>query len=161
MTDWGQLTIDPAGLDCERLLQDWRWLVPHGLRAFELTLFGDWFFEDNPGRVLFLDTVAGTLSEIAPTRDAFLRLREARENFEQWYMPDLALLCLERGLRPGPGQCLSFKLPPVLSGSLDPENVEVCDLMVHESITAQIHHGVKDLPEGTRIDRFVVDGEEP
>ena len=73
-------------------------------------------------------------------------------------MADLALLCRERGLRPGRGQCLSFKIPPVLSGRVEIENIEVCDLMVHQSIIAQIHRGVKDLPEGTVINRFV---EEP
>jgi hypothetical protein len=101
------------------------------------------------------------LSEIAPSRQAFLSERAKQENLGQWFMADLALLCWERGLRPGPGQCLSFKIPPVLSGPLEVDNIEVCDLMVHESIQAQIHRNVKDLPEGTRIDRFVVDGEIP
>jgi hypothetical protein len=98
---------------------------------------------------------------IAHSRQAFLTERAKQENLDQWFMADLAMLCWERGLRPGPGQCLSFKIPPVLSGPLEVDNVEVADLMVHESILAQIHRGVKDLPEGTRIDRFVVDGEEP
>lgn len=159
--DWTRLTIDATGLDCDRLLSDWRWLVPESLRPFSLTMFGDWFFEDSLGRVVFLDTVAAELSEIASSRQAFLRECAKQENLDQWFMADLAILCWERGLRPGPGQCLSFKIPPVLSGPLEVDNVEVCDLMVHESILAQIHRGVKDLPEGTRINRFVVDGEEP
>jgi T6SS immunity protein Tdi1, C-terminal len=159
--DWKRLTIDVAGLDCNRLLSDWRWLVPESLRPFSLTMFGDWFFEDSAGRVIFLDTVAAQLSEIAPSRQAFLTERARQENLDQWFMADLALLCWERGLRPGPGQCLSFKIAPVLSGPLEVDNIEVCDLMVHESIQAQIHRGVKDLPEGTVINRFLVDGEEP
>jgi hypothetical protein len=159
--DWKRLTIDTTGLDCDRLLSDWRWLVPEALRPFSLTMFGDWFFEDSVGRVIFLDTVAAELSEIASSRQAFLADRAKQENLDQWFMADLAMLCWEQGLRPGPGQCLSFKIPPVLSGPLEIDNIEVCDLMVHESILAQVHRGVKDLSEGTRIDRFVVDGEEP
>jgi hypothetical protein len=158
---WERLSIDLSSLDCDRLLSHWRWLVPTDLRPFSLTLFGDWFFEDRRGGVHFLDTVGGKLSQIAPTRDAFLEMRERPENRDEWYMADLALHCLERGLQPGEGQCLSFKIPPVLGGPLYPDNIEVSDLMVHESITAQIHRGVKDLPEGTKIGRFVVDGEEP
>jgi hypothetical protein len=76
-------------------------------------------------------------------------------------MADLAMFCWERGLRPAVGQCLIFKIPPVLSGPLELDNIEVCDLMVHESILAQIHRGVKDLPEGSVIKRFVVDGQDP
>ncbi|MFT3880234.1 MAG: DUF1851 domain-containing protein [Gemmatales bacterium] len=159
--DWKRLTIDATGLDCDRLLLHWRWLVPESLRPFSLTMFGDWFFEDSAGRVLFLDIIAGQLSEIAPSRKAFLTERDKQENLDQWFMADLALLCWERGMRPEPGQCLSFKIPPVLSGPLEVDNIEVNDLMVHESIMAQIHRGAKDLPEGTRIDRFLVDGEEP
>src|SRR5688572_1404771 len=107
-----RLSIDASTLDCDRLLSDWRWLVPCDLRPFSLTLFGDWFFEDIHGRVHFLDTVGGKLSPIAPSRDAFLAMRERRENLDEWYMADLALLCLESGLQPAGGQCLSFKVPP-------------------------------------------------
>ncbi len=159
--DWQRLTIDATGLDCDRLLSDWRWLVPESLRPFSLTVFGDWFFEDRAGRVIFLDTVAAELSEIAPSRQAFLSERAKQENLDQWFMADLAMLCWERGLRPGPGQCLSFKIPPVLSGPIEVDNIEVCDLMVHESITAQIHRQTKCLPEGTVVNRFTVDGEVP
>ena len=95
---WERLSIDPATLDCDRLLSDWRWLVPHQLRPFSLTLFGDWFFEDDRGGVHFLDTVGGKLSQIAPTREAFIAMREQPENCDQWYLADLALLCIDRGL---------------------------------------------------------------
>lgn len=44
---------------------------------------------------------------------------------------------------------------------MDASNVEACDLMVHLSILGQIHRGVKNLPEGTQINRFTVDGIEP
>jgi hypothetical protein len=161
IVDWNRLTIDAAGLDCDRLLSDWRWLVPESLLPFSLTIFGDWFFEDATARVIFLDTVAARLSEIAHSRAAFLAEREKPENLDEWFMADLTMLCWERGLRPGPGQCLSFKIPPALGGPLEVNNIQVCDLMVHETILAQIHRGVKDLPEGTKIDRFVVDGEQP
>ena len=100
---WERLSIDPTTLDCNRLLSDWRWLVPIDLRPFSLTLFGDWFFEDGRGCVHFLDTVGGKLLPIAPTRGAFLAMREQPENCDQWYMADLALLCLERGLQPRGG----------------------------------------------------------
>jgi hypothetical protein len=124
-------------------------------------MFGDWFFEDPAGHVVFLDIVAAQLSQIAPSRAVFLAEREKPENLDQWFMADLAMLCWERGLRPGAAQCLSFIMPPVLSGPLTIDNIEVCDLLIHESILAQIHRGVKDLPAGTKIDRFLVDGQEP
>jgi hypothetical protein len=159
--DWKRLTIDLEGLASDRLLSDWRWLVPQTLRPFSLTMFGDWFFEDPNGRVIFLDSVAGQLSEIAPSRAQFLAEREKKKNLDEWFMADLVILCWDCGLRPGKGQCLSFKVPPILSGSLEVENIDICDLMVHQSILAQIHRGVRDLPEGAVINRFLVDNQEP
>jgi hypothetical protein len=161
MIDWRQLVIEVYGLDRDRLLSDWRWLVPNDLRPISLTIFGDWFLEDPRGCIWFLDVVGGKLSQVSMSCASFLAERENPENLSEWYMADFALLCWERGLRPTAGQCLSFKIPPVLSGPIKFENIEVCDLMVHESIMGQIHRGVKDLPEGTVIDRFTVDGEVP
>jgi hypothetical protein len=152
---WENLSINIVPLDCNRLLSDWRWLVPEDLRPFELTIFGDWFFEDADGRVVFLDTVGGRLTVIAPSRSAFLTDRENPENKDEWYMPDLARRCRDEGLCPSFGQCLSFTIPPVLSGPMDASNVEVCDLMVHLSSLGQIHQGVKNVPDGTQIDGFV------
>jgi hypothetical protein len=153
--NWDRLSIDAAGLDCESLLAAWRWLVPAELRPFSLSVFGDWFFEGDQGEVVFLDTVVGELVIIADSREEFLQAREVPENRDEWYLAELAAACWESGLQPQPGQCLSFKIPPVLSGPIDIDNVEVSDLLVHESLLGQIHEGVRDLPEGTVIDRFV------
>jgi hypothetical protein len=124
-------------------------------------MFGDWFFEDAQGRVVFLDTVSGELSVIAQSRSEFDLERLKQDNLDHWYMADLAMLCFERGLRPGSRECLSFKIPPILSGPLDADNVEVCDLAVHLGILGQIHRQVKDVPAGTPIRGFTVDGIEP
>lgn len=159
--DWQRLSISIDGLECDRLLSDWRWLVPDDLQLVSMTVFGDCFLKDFRGSIHFLDTLAGKLTLIAPSTETFLTEREKSENLDEWYMIDLALLCWESGLRPAIGQCLSFKMPPVLSGPVELDNVEVCDLLVHESIMGQLHRGVRDLPEGAVINRFTVDGEVP
>jgi len=156
-----KLTIDLTGLDSNRLLADWRWIVPDDFNPIELTVFGDWFFEDSGGAVHFLDLVGGELTRVAQSRAEFAESRQLPENLAQWYMADLARSCFELGIRLPSGQCLSYKIPPVLSGKLEPENIEVCDLMVHETIMGQIHRQTRCLPEGTQIRRFLVDGEEP
>ena len=126
-----------------------------------MTVFGDWFFESSNGNVFMLDLVAGKLTKIAESRADFISNRDKHENLAEWFMADLALLCYEKGLRFGTGQCLGYKLPPILNGELAPHNIEITDLMVHQSILAQIHKGIKDLPEGTRINNFTIDDERP
>ncbi|KPK84361.1 MAG: hypothetical protein AMJ81_05850 [Phycisphaerae bacterium SM23_33] len=158
---WQKLCIGLEGLDCDQLLSDWRWLVGSRHRPVALTVFGDWFLETVDGNILFLDLVSGELKKIASNIDDFRRMCRDRENLNKWFMADFAYLCFDRGIVPGPGQCLSYRIPPILGGELCLENVEVSDLMVHESILGQIHRQVKDLPPGTPIDRIIIDGPEP
>jgi len=159
--DWSVLAIDPSGIDCNRLLSSWRWLVNESYVPIELTIFGDWFLLAHDGAVFLLDVVAGELRQIAESKEQFAQERSTREALDDWFMADLAMLCWEQGLRPEPGQCLSYKVPPVLSGELALSNIEVCDLAVHQSIMAQMHEQVRDLPPDTQINRIIVDGETP
>ncbi len=160
-TEWNKLIIDISDLDCERLLSDWRWLVDKTYQPFLMTIFGDWFMESPNGSVFMLDLVSGQLNMISQSISDFDKEKEKLDNLDEWFMADLSYLCHDKGLCPGVGQCLSYKIPPILSGELIPENIDVADIMVHQSIMGQIHMGVKDLPEGTKINKFLVDGEEP
>lgn len=148
------MTIDITGLDCDGLLSDWRWLVPEELRPFCMTVFGDWFFTDDSGKVLFLDLVDGRLKEVADSKEDWLCKRDMPEHRDRWFMPALANACFDAGMVLGGGQCLGYKLPPSVGGKLELGNMEVTDIMIHESILGQILKGTKDLPEGTRINSF-------
>lgn len=156
MARWQDYQRDCVGLDADYLLSDWRWLVPNDRRPILLTAFGDWFFERPDGKVEFLDTVGGVLSVVARTTREFSELKARPENQDDWFMHELAALAWDRGLCPDFTQCLGWKVPPVIGGPLEFENLEVTDLVVHQSILGQIHRQAKDLPEGTPIKKFVV-----
>jgi Domain of unknown function (DUF1851) len=66
-------------------------------------------------------------------------------------MPPLVAALKLGGIKLGPGQCYSYKIPPVLGGKIEASNFDATDLLVHLSILGQIHHQVKDLPSGTSI----------
>lgn len=155
-----KLTIDLAETNCERLLADWRWLVPVDYVPIEITLFGDWLLESPDGAIHFLDLVGGTLTQIASDRIEFDGLKQEPENCDQWYIYELALLCHNAGIRPKRNQCLGYRLPPVVGGELTVDNIEVTDLAVHQCLLGQIHRQTQDLPEGTIINKFTVDGED-
>jgi hypothetical protein len=48
-------------------------------------------------------------------------------------------------------------MPPVLSGPIELDNVEVLDLAVWVSICAQVYRQTKDLPAGTQVTGFKVE----
>jgi hypothetical protein len=141
----------------DHALDDWRWLVGSQLQLWCITKAGDAFLRDPvDGSVYFLDVLAGKAERIADGESAFEKAVNLPENADRWLMPEIvdgqALLVM----KPGKDECLSFKLPPVIGGQIEPDNYETCSVLVHFSLAGQIHQQVKDLPAGTKISKFKV-----
>ena len=63
---------------------------------------------------------------------------------------------IEKGMNLKENQVYSYKRMPILNGDYSLENFEMTDISVHFSMTGQICRQVKDLPEGTRINKVVI-----
>lgn len=161
MPTWEQLLIRTADIDCPRLLSYWRWLLQKDYHPIVMTAFGDWFLLDDDGSVHFLDLVAGKLSKAAETGDEFKQVMGRPEKLDEWFMAGLVESLLDNGIALELGQCYGYKLPPIVGGQLEVENIEPTDIVIHQSLLSQIHEQTRNLPEGTKISRFLVDGEEP
>ena len=148
---WNELTVNFQKHGADDLLRDWRWLVGDSMRLLIVSSLGDMFLADAGGRVFWLDAGAGQLQQVAGSAEEFKRLMQQRENAAQWFIPELVGDLMARGVRLGPGQCYSYKKPPILGGEIEPANFEPANLSVHFSILGQIHQRVKDLPPGTKI----------
>ena len=68
---------------------------------------------------------------------------------------------LDAGMVLEKNQCYGYKIPPVLGGKIEVANIEPTDIAVHQGLLSQIHEQNRNLPEGTKISKFVVDGEKP
>jgi hypothetical protein len=161
MPTWEHLLIRTADIDCPRLLSYWRWLLTKDYHPIVMTAFGDWFLRDVDGSVHFLDLVAGQLSKVAQSDEEFQNVMGHPEKANEWFLPELVDTLIDCGIVLKPGQCYSYKVPPVLGGRLEIENIEPLDLVVHQSLMSQIHEQTQNLPEGTVISRFLIDGQEP
>ncbi len=161
MPAWEQLLIRTTEIDCQRLLSYWQWLLQNVYHPIVMTAFGDWFLLDQDGSVHFLDLVAGKLSKAADSGDEFKRVMGRPENLDDWFMAGLVQSLLESGMVLGKNQCYGYKLPPVLGGKLEIANIEPTDIAVHQGLLSQIHEQARNLPEGTKINKFVIDGEKP
>lgn len=154
---WNDLVVSPNGVNFDALLTDWRWLVDAALAPVAITAMGDVFFRAGDGSIHWLDTVAGRLTRVASDADEFKSLIAQPEYLDEWFLPQLVGDLKTGGMSLGEGQCYSYKIPPVLSGPVEPSNVEPTDLLIHFSLTGQIHRQLKGLPEGTSIHWFSTD----
>ena len=161
MPTWEQLLIRTKDIDCQRLLSYWRWLLQKDFHPVAMTAFGDWFLLDQDGSVHSLDLVAGKLSKAAESDDEFKRVMGLPEKLDEWFTAGLVQSLLETGIVLEKNQCYGYKIPPVLGGKLEIANIEPTDIAVHQGLLSQIHEQTRNLPEGTKISKFVIDGVEP
>jgi hypothetical protein len=134
------------------VLDDWRWLVGPELQLWRVTKAGGALLrKPSDGSVYFLDALSGTVERIASNQATFEAAVASPVNAQRWLMPQLVDRRAAAGVRPGENQCLSSKRPPFLTGQLDPDSFETCSVLVHFSMTGQIHQQLKDLPPGTKI----------
>ena len=147
MTDIGRNET----LDSERLLRDWRWLCPQSLKVIQRNVFGDLFLTDEAGRVHLLDVGSGDFCLIAESVPEFTELAKNPKTREEWFAEREANTAAQRGLVPGPGQCIGF-YPPVVSAECDGLNsAYVTDLYDNVGWLGDMHRQIATLPDGVKV----------
>lgn len=149
--------IGQEGVEWDVLLRDWTPPLPGMFTLWLVNRFGDTFVVHEDGSVNMLDVGAGSYQRVADSRDQFADLMDVDDNASNWLMIPLVDACLAAGMSPGPGQCYSFKVPPVLGGKYELSNVELTAMAVYYSFLGDIYRQTKDLPDGTVIKAVVVE----
>jgi hypothetical protein len=72
------------------------------------------------------------------------------------FNPNIVALLEARSEHLTPGQCYSYKIPPVLGGSFESTNVQAISAIVHFTIMGQLHEQTRNLPPGTKISHFKI-----
>jgi hypothetical protein len=107
--------------------------------------------------VWFLDTIEGTLTREwnnpAELQDALNTI----EGEDRFLLGGLVHAASEAGIEPSESEVLSFKVPPILGGQFEADNVAACDFEVALSIAGQLHRQLKDVPPGTTVSGFSLD----
>lgn len=153
-----ELTVNFDHLECERLLEDWRWLLGPAKQPILLTAAGDAFVQDvSDGSIYLLDVAAGELLRVAEDVTGFQALLADREFVLSHFAVAMVADLRDAGFTLAPGQIYSFRHPPVLGGGYTLDNVEPVDIEVHFSMAGQIHEHVRDQPTGTVIERINVE----
>ena len=146
-------------VDPQVLIQDWRWLV--GDETYSLvhaTAMGSLLLRDERGGIRFLDTTDATFDLVAQHIEELDGLLEDRHQRRTLLWTFLVRELRDNGITLQPGQCYSWRVPLALGGQGVPANIEPTDLLVHLSVMGQLHHQIRNLPPGTRIDEIVTGG---
>jgi hypothetical protein len=148
--------IEQQGKDWAELLSEWAPPLPRSFTVWMVNLFGDVIAVFEDGSVHLLDMGCGTLERLADSRNHFCDLADRKDNASNWLMIPLTDACRAAGMVLAESQCYSFKVPPILGGDYNVENVAPCNLSVHYSFMADIARQTRDLPDGTKVEIVVV-----
>jgi hypothetical protein len=130
-------------------LQSWRWRTGTDVTPWLVTALGDVFVRASDGRISFLDTYVGELTEAAAANTDWTRALQNPGNLDQWFDPSLVSTLRQRGLTLGPEQCYAPIEPLILGGKMEPENFEVTPWRVHIGLMGRMHQQMRDRPAGT------------
>ncbi len=149
------LTSDFQHLDKAEIVSNWEWLIGKGKQPILITASGDAFLQDlNDSSIHFLDVVAGELSLVTKSFVEFQTLLLNKKFVTEYFFVQMIGELKQAGVNLKKGQVYSFKVPLVLGGKYETDNVEVTHIYAHFSINGQIHKQVKNLPSGTKIDKI-------
>lgn len=157
MTDNLQHLIkDISKIDLENICSDWRWCLGNQKSVLLVSCVGDMFLLGNDGTVNWLETGFGQIEKVAENLREFEVLLEDEKNTDNWFLAPLVEEFIKQEKILKESEVYSFKLLPAMGGDYSEDNFEITDISIHFSISGQIHAQIKELPEGTKINKVSV-----
>lgn len=125
-------------------LAGWSWLRGlEGLSPLFTTAFGDVFFAGQSG-VWHLDLGSGDLRQRWASEDALWAAMDTEHGQDTVLDVTLVMRAHSAGLRPGGTEILALRLPEVLGGNRDLDNLEVSPFTGALALAGQIHRQVRE-----------------
>lgn len=158
--DVNDYLIDHTALDWTKLLSSWSWLLDEEMEVqpWLMNRFGDLFFVDEAGVVLWLNITDGELTEVASNVDEFYELLDSESEDDEiddasdWFLMSLVDEAVEAGMQPGPDQCYGYKTLPVLGGEYSADNLCLSSIEKYWSFCAHVHAQIDGLPDGADVE---------
>lgn len=147
------LTVKFDNNSSDRLTEDWTWLIGANKTPILVSAIGDIFLRDDNKKIYWLDVGAGKVELVANGIQDFEEKLKDVEHVNNWFMVDLIAELKLSGQGLKDGQLYSYKILPTLGGDYSTDNFEPTDMVVHFSLAGQIQKQIKDLPDGTKINK--------
>jgi hypothetical protein len=143
--------IDQTGIDWQKALSSWSWLVPPEFTLWLVNRIADLFLVFPDGSVHMLDVGAGTLAKVADSRKEFCVRIDDEDNANDWLAIPLVDKLVAAGIRLQPGQCYGFNKLPILGGDYSVENFAPLSVWDYLGGYGSIHEQLRHLPDGTEV----------
>lgn len=153
--------IDQTGIDWEKALLGWSWLVPPKFTLWLVNQLADLFLVFPDGTVHMLDVGTGTLTRVAENREDFNVRIDDEDNANDWLAIPLVDKLVAAGIRLQPGECYGFKKLPILGGDYTVENLAPLSVWDYLGAYGSIHEQLRDSPDGTEVVLKVVNKPDP
>jgi hypothetical protein len=131
--------ISADEFDTNALLQFWRWLVPGSATPLFVSVFGDWVFGAPDGSIWALSVLEGTYDQIAHDSSEYNRLKSSFDWLDQTFIASWQEIAHRNGLVPRAGQCLGWRVHPILGGPFQADNLQLFDMTVYQALMGQLH----------------------
>lgn len=146
------LFVDIGPETKELLLEDWRWKVGNDAKVIQATVFGDLFTQTSKGKIYWLDTGKGRYVEVAENAEKWAQA--IKNHGQEWFHWNTFRDLRSLGVELKEGQVYSWRHSPMLGGIESVDNVDFVSLEVHVSHAGQVAESIKDVPWGTKIEKF-------
>lgn len=157
MADLGPLMRNVNESDVA-LASNWSWVVPEDHTPLFLSIFGDWVFGARDGSLWGLSTLEGSYERIAGNSAEFNALKGSPEWLDKVFLASWQEIAARHGIVPSASECITWKVPPVLGGAYEVNNLQLLPQVVYQPIIAQVH---KRLVDGAKPDSSRVEFREP
>ncbi|MES1196415.1 MAG: DUF1851 domain-containing protein, partial [Steroidobacter sp.] len=130
--------IDQYGKDWHTLLNRWTPPLPNDFTLWLVNRLGELFIVTGDESVHLLEFGTGSLHTLASSREQFAQLLDSGNNAESWLRISLIDGCRRAGKYLQPDECYGFKVPPILQGKYEVDNLEPVRLDKHYSLIAHL-----------------------
>jgi hypothetical protein len=147
------MIVDISKVDVDDILSCWMWKIAGMDSLVLISVIGDLFLCAQDGGVYWLQTGTADLSKVADDLQQFNQYLKEEEKIDEWFLPLLIKKLIDSGKVLKEDEVYSFKIPPILGGEYSMDNIEATNMSVHFAISGQVCEQIKDLPDGTKINK--------
>ena len=127
----------PSQSEIDNLLPQWTWIVPEESTPLFISTFGGWVFANPDGSLSVLSMLEGTFEQVARNSTEYNELNKSPDWCDEIFISGWYQIAIENSIIPKEGECIGWKVHPIIGGKFQVENLQIFDMVVYQSLMSQ------------------------